>query len=157
MRWKMECSIQSGEAKLHRTFHFLPNENIFTIARMKTIHYLFYITSKIYFCYLQPLINLYKLENSNSFFDCAVSDQRSRQCTIECCTVILHGSVERWCHTHSMVYLFHITWPCIIQSNGKNLHRCYIIFLFIFLLYDNIKQMQDLDKTHLAWLMLFTL
>ena len=44
MRWKMEYSIQRGEAKFNRTFHLSPNENIFTIARMKNIHYLFYIT-----------------------------------------------------------------------------------------------------------------
>ena len=45
MRWKIEC-----EAMLNRTFHLSPNENIIcTIARMKDIHYSFYITSKIYF------------------------------------------------------------------------------------------------------------
>ena len=37
MRWKIECSIQRGEAKLNRTFHLSPNENIYTIARMKNI------------------------------------------------------------------------------------------------------------------------
>ena len=46
IRWKMECSIQRGEAKLNRTFHLSPKENImYTIARIKDIHYLFYITS----------------------------------------------------------------------------------------------------------------
>ena len=45
----MECSIQRGEAKLNRKFHLSPNENICTIARMKDIHYLFYVTSKIFF------------------------------------------------------------------------------------------------------------
>ena len=39
--WKIECSIQRGEAKLNRTFHLSPNENICTIARMKNTHYLF--------------------------------------------------------------------------------------------------------------------
>ena len=38
MRWKIECSIQRDEAKLNRTFHLSPNENIYTIARMKNIH-----------------------------------------------------------------------------------------------------------------------
>ena len=41
MRWKMECSILQGEAKFNRTFHFSPNENICTIARMKDIHLIF--------------------------------------------------------------------------------------------------------------------
>ena len=49
MRLKMECAIQRGEANLNRTFHISPNENICTIAQMKNIHYLFYITSKIFF------------------------------------------------------------------------------------------------------------
>ena len=46
MSGKMECSIQRGGAKLNGTFHRLTNENICTSARMKNIHYLFYITSK---------------------------------------------------------------------------------------------------------------
>ena len=37
MRLKIERSIRRGEAKLNRTFHFSPNENICTIAQMKTI------------------------------------------------------------------------------------------------------------------------
>ena len=44
MRWKMKCSIQRGEAELNGTFHLSPNENICSIARMRNIHYLFYIT-----------------------------------------------------------------------------------------------------------------
>ena len=50
---KMECSIQQGEAKLNRTFHLSTNENICIITRMKNIQYLFYKTSKLYFCHLQ--------------------------------------------------------------------------------------------------------
>ena len=34
-----------GFASLNRTFHLSPNENRCTIARIKSIHYLFYITS----------------------------------------------------------------------------------------------------------------
>ena len=45
MRLEMECSIQRGKAKLNRTFHLSPNVNSCTIARMKSIHYLFYRTS----------------------------------------------------------------------------------------------------------------
>ena len=44
MRLEMECSIQRGKAELNRTFHLSPNENSCTIARIKSIHYLFYIT-----------------------------------------------------------------------------------------------------------------
>ena len=33
------------KAELNRTFHLSPNENRCTIARIKSIHYLFYITS----------------------------------------------------------------------------------------------------------------
>ena len=44
---KIECSIQRGEAKLNRTIHLSPNENICTIPRMKNVHYLFNIASKI--------------------------------------------------------------------------------------------------------------
>ena len=40
----MKCSIQRGEAELNGTFHLSPNENICSIARMRNIHYLFYIT-----------------------------------------------------------------------------------------------------------------
>ena len=40
------------------------------------------------------------------------------------CTLLFNNDVTiRW-----MVYLFYITCPCIIQSNDKNLHRCYIIW-----------------------------
>ena len=63
----MECSIQEGKAKLNRTFYLSPNENICTIAKMKNIHYLFYITSKNIFCNLQHLINLNILENAIMF------------------------------------------------------------------------------------------
>ena len=35
--YKMECSIQRGEAKLKRTFHPSPIPNICTISRMKNI------------------------------------------------------------------------------------------------------------------------
>ena len=47
MRLEMEYSIQRGKAELNRTFHLsrAPNVNSCTIARMKSIHYLFYITS----------------------------------------------------------------------------------------------------------------
>ena len=48
MRWKIKCSIQRGEAGFNRTFNLSANENICTIARMRNIHYLFYISSKIY-------------------------------------------------------------------------------------------------------------
>ena len=41
--------IFQREAKLNRTYHLSPNENIFTITLMKNIPYLFYITSEIYF------------------------------------------------------------------------------------------------------------
>ena len=41
---RLNCSIQRGEAKLNRTFHLSPTENIYTIARMQNNHYLFYIT-----------------------------------------------------------------------------------------------------------------
>jgi hypothetical protein len=36
MRWKMECSIQRGDSRVEWTFHLSPNENILTIARIKT-------------------------------------------------------------------------------------------------------------------------
>ena len=39
----MECSIQRGGAELNGTFQLSTNEHIRTIARMKNIHYLFYI------------------------------------------------------------------------------------------------------------------
>ena len=45
LRSEMECSIQRGKAELNRTFHLQPNENRCTIARIKSIHNLFYITS----------------------------------------------------------------------------------------------------------------
>ena len=38
---RLKCSFQRGEAKLNRTFHISPYENICT-----NIHYLFYMTSK---------------------------------------------------------------------------------------------------------------
>ena len=68
MRWKIECSIQRGEAKLSRTFHFSPNENSCTIVRMKNIHYFFYITSKNICCHLEHLINIDVLENAILFW-----------------------------------------------------------------------------------------
>ena len=55
---------------------YSPNENICTIARMKDIHYLFYITSKIY-------------------FERAVSGHRS---------VPLHGTIQRSLYSVSISY-----------------------------------------------------
>ena len=46
MWWKRKCSIQRAEAELNGTFHLSPHENICSTARMKNIHYLFYITPK---------------------------------------------------------------------------------------------------------------
>ena len=43
----MKCSIQRGEAELNGTFHLSPHENICSIARMRNIYYLFYITSAV--------------------------------------------------------------------------------------------------------------
>ena len=57
MRWKMECSIQQGKAKLNRIFHLSPNENICNIARMKNIHYFIYNIKDI-FDHLECLINI---------------------------------------------------------------------------------------------------
>ena len=44
IRWKMKCSIQRGEVASNGTFHLSPNENICSFARIKNIHYSFYIT-----------------------------------------------------------------------------------------------------------------
>ena len=49
----MKCSIQRGEAELNVTFHYSPNENICSIARMRK-HSLF------------VLYNLYKESNSQT-------------------------------------------------------------------------------------------
>ena len=40
----MKCSIQQGEAELNGTFHFSPNENICSIARIRK-HSLFVLYS----------------------------------------------------------------------------------------------------------------
>ena len=40
----MKCLIQRSEAELNGTFHLSQNENNCSIARMRNIHYLFYIT-----------------------------------------------------------------------------------------------------------------
>ena len=92
MRWKMECSIQRGEANLNRTFHLSLNENICTIARMKYIHNLFYITSKFYFVTKNAkLILIYwKMQFC---LDRAVSSQRSLKCTIAWYYLMI---VKRW-------------------------------------------------------------
>ena len=58
------------------------------------------------------------------------------QWNIKCCSVLLHGTIEPWCHMRSMVYIFYIMWPFIIQSNDKDLHRCYIESFNFFLIRD---------------------
>ena len=40
----MKCSIQRGEVELNGAFHLSPSENICSTARIRNIHYLFYIT-----------------------------------------------------------------------------------------------------------------
>ena len=66
----MECSIQRGEAKnnpdmwdnasqVEVKFHRMKID-----ARMKNIHYLFYITSTIICCHLEQSINNNILENA---------------------------------------------------------------------------------------------
>ena len=57
---------------------------------MQKTHYLFHITSNKYFCHLLTLYT----EKRQFCFNCAVSGQRSPQCTIEHCTVLLHGTIE---------------------------------------------------------------
>ena len=64
-RWNVLFNVARGEVKLDRLFHLSPNENICPIARMKNIHYLFHITSKIFLvirthicCHLERLNNL---------------------------------------------------------------------------------------------------
>ena len=46
----MECSNQRGEAELIGTFYLSANENILTIARMKTLFVLLYMTPS--FCFV---------------------------------------------------------------------------------------------------------
>ena len=40
----MKCSIQRGEVELNGRFQLSPNENVCSIARIRNIHCLFYIT-----------------------------------------------------------------------------------------------------------------
>ena len=82
---------------------------------MKDIHYLFYITLKIYFVIENVKLTLI-YRKMQFCFDRAVF--RSKVTAVYHCTVLFN---DRW-----MVYLFHIKWPCIIQSNDKNLRWCYI-------------------------------
>ena len=67
-------------------------------------------------CHLERKINLNILKNAILFWSCRF---KSKITAVYHCTVLFN---DRW-----IVYLFHITWPCIIQSNDKNLHWCYII------------------------------
>ena len=53
---RLKCSFQRGEAKLNRTFHISPYENICT-----NIHYLFYMTSKNNCYHLERLNNIHLL------------------------------------------------------------------------------------------------
>ena len=81
MRRDIECSIQRSEARLNRTYHLSSNENIFTIARMKNIHYLFCITSKNICCHVEHLINLNDWKTQFRI-DRVISGQRLPQRTI---------------------------------------------------------------------------
>ena len=56
MRGKTECSTQPGEAKLNRTFHLSPNENICTIARMKTFSICFIQHQKYWSSFRTPFL-----------------------------------------------------------------------------------------------------
>ena len=108
MRLKMECSIERGEAKLNRAFHLSLNLNICTIARMKNIHFFVSNNTNVYFCHLQRYTDLKILENAKSVLIVPSLGQRSPQCTIEGCTVLLHGIIKPWRHMRSMVCLFYI-------------------------------------------------
>ena len=111
MRLKMECSIERGEAKLNRAFHLSLNLNICTIARMKNIHFLFQITPLFIFVIYNAILmytDLKILENAKSVLIVPSSGQRSPQCTIEGCTVLLHGIIKPWRHMRAMVCLFYI-------------------------------------------------
>ena len=76
--------------------------------QIKNIHNSFYVTSKIYY---------------NTFIYCV----RPKVTAVHHWT--LHCSIARYYWTltsHAFNGLFHFIWPCIVQSNDKNLHRCYI-------------------------------
>ena len=66
----MFYSTRRGQGLLDKTFHLSPNENICTIAQMKIIHYLFYLTLKIFFVILNACHNLNILENASLFKSC---------------------------------------------------------------------------------------
>ena len=114
MRWKIECYIQRGEAKLNRKFHLFSNEIYVPSHEWKTFIICFIYHQNI-FCHLKRKINLDILENAILFWSRRF---RSNVTAVYHCTVLFN---DRW-----MVYLFHTTLPCIIQSNDKNLHWCYI-------------------------------
>ena len=73
--------------------------------------------------------------------------------TIQRCAVPMHVTIEHW---RSIVDLFYIMWPCIIQSNTKNLHRCYITicniwiritFMLVCLLFEHMNPVFKLFTT----------
>ena len=73
----MKCSIQRGEAELNGTFHLSPNENICSIARMRNIHYLFYIT-----CTKRFKFNKFKRKSiENDFSSSKKFKNRASNCT----------------------------------------------------------------------------
>ena len=94
------------------------------LHKWKTFIICFFITSKNIFCNLEHLINLNILENAIMFWSGRFRPKvtAAYHSTLNCTSTQYYFAIM----SHSSNGLFYITWSCIIQSNDKNLHWCYI-------------------------------
>ena len=69
---------------------------------------------------------LVKLGAVGMTMDCTVTCQRSLQWLLNAKNTITHYYWTLMSHGFNSLSIVYIMWPCIIKSNDKNLHRCYI-------------------------------
>ena len=156
MRWKMKCSIQRGEVELNGTFHLSPNENICTIAPMKNIHYLFYMTAKSIFfnktkltMFSQNLLRsnrgklwthhawlAYSARYMNLFYALTTALRHDTHLatayfsTKKGNRAIAQNAWDQKCtandNYHWIEQITNVTWHSMNQSRNKDLFSCYI-------------------------------
>ena len=75
----MNCFIQRGKTKLNRIFRLSLNEIVCTFARMKNVHYLFYIQQKYFLLFMISDLKPLYTGNTNSVLiaPCQVKGHRS--------------------------------------------------------------------------------
>ena len=123
------------------TFHLSPHENICTITRMKNVHYLFYITTKVYFCHFKAWITFIYWKTPILFrLRCVKSKVTEVQLNAAHyhCTVLLNADVT--CVQYSIHFI-----SCDPVSSNQMTRICIGVIWYIMLYWWNVWSSVILD------------